>query len=627
MAESIGELLAESSKRHAHRLSLKGRSGRRFEETSYCDFYELVKNFGSGLISLDVMPSDRVFIVSDNRKEWLVSNISVMSIGAIDISRGSDSTPSEIEYILNHSSPTVIIVENRQQLKKVTSLKAMPAGVKKIVVIEEKEGEESRENVFTFDEILARGAKCLKERENSFESRLKGVRLEDIATIVYTSGTTGPPKGVMLTHRNIVSNVEATLKSIEIRPDDRLLSILPSWHMFERMVEYVILSQGASIIHTNPRNIGRDMISEKPTHIVGVPRVWEAFYERTSKRLKQEKAFAKKAINFLLSLGRRYVLAGRVIRNEELEFVREKAIHLLYKRCKAIIVRMLLKPAYRAGEMVVYKKVRKATGGHLKAAISGGGSFPSYLDEFFELVGIEAVNGYGLTETSPILTMRSPERNVRGTVGRPVSGTEIRVVDEKGQDVTQGEQGVIRARGPQVMKGYFKDEEATRKVMKEGGWFDTGDLGRITLRGDLVITGRAKDTIVLLGGENVEPEPIEMMLKESDYIENVMVVGQDRKHLAALICPNYPMFSEYLGDRQIEREKTLQEHSVHDLIKKEITSRIHEANGFKSHERVIKFKLMKEDWSRENGLLTSTLKLKKNIIVERYQDVIKAMYE
>ncbi|MDY6971738.1 MAG: long-chain fatty acid--CoA ligase [Thermodesulfobacteriota bacterium] len=625
MTENIGALLAESSKRHAQRLALKGRSGKRFEETSYGDLYELVMNFGSGLISLDVMPFDRVFILSDNRKEWLVSNISVMSIGAIDISRGSDSTPSEIEYILNHSSPAVIIVENRQQLKKVTSLKAMPAGVKKIVVLEDKEGGERKENVSAFDEVLAQGAKCLKEKDNSFESRLKAVRLEDIATIVYTSGTTGPPKGVMLTHQNIVSNVEATLKSIEISPDDRLLSILPSWHMFERMVEYVILSRGAGIVYTNPRNIGRDMISEKPTHIVGVPRVWEAFYERVSKKFKQEKAVTRKTIDILSALGRKYIFAGRVIHNEELEFVRRKII--LLGKCRAFIMRSLLKPAYWLGDILVYEKVRKATGGHLRAAISGGGSFPSYLDEFFEMAGIDVVNGYGLTETSPILTMRTLDHNVRGTVGRPISGTEINIVDEKGNDVPQGEQGLILARGQQVMKGYFKDEEATGKVMKEGGWFDTGDLGKITLSGDLVITGRAKDTIVLLGGENVEPEPIEMVLKESDYIENVMVVGQDRKHLAALICPNYPMLSEYLGERETKPENILQDSSVDDLIKKEIAARIQEANGFKSHERIIKFTLMKEDWSRENGLLTATLKLKRNVITERYQSVIKAMYE
>ena len=626
MVESIGGLFADSIDKFSSMRALKGRIGKKFEETSYHDLSHLVKEFGTGLILLGVMPSDRVFILSDNRKEWLISDLAILSIGGINVSRGNDTNPAEVDYILNHSKAKAIIVENRRQLEKINSLKKGIPGRDRIIIFED-DGIGKEENIITYKNILARGKKKLTKKVNSFSDRLKGVRKEDLATIVYTSGTTGLPKGVMLTHQNILSNIEATLHTIDIKSNDRFLSILPSWHMFERTVEYVILCRGASIVYTNQRNIKKDMISEKPTYIVGVPRIWEAFYQGILTQFKQNKSVTQKVINILLALGEKYILAKKVICKKELRFMKETAVYIFYKRLKAHIVRIVLKPAYRIGEILIYEKVRHATGGLLKAAISGGGSFPDYLDKFFETMGIEVINGYGLTETSPILTMRTLDHNVRGTVGRSILNTEVKVVDEGGEEVLQGDQGVIWVRGPQVMKGYYKDEEATKKVIKPGGWFDTGDLGRIAISEDLVITGRIKDTIVLSGGENIEPEPIELILKESKYIENIIVVGQDRKYLTALIIPDFLLLSEQLNNRDISYEQIAREPSVYKLMKTEITGRINGAKGFKPFERIVKFSLIEEGWTRENGLLTPTLKLKRNVIAEKYKRLIDTMYD
>jgi len=626
VAESIGAMFAESSKRFAQKPVLKGRVGKKFMETSYNDLSTLVERFGAGLISLGISPSDNIFVLSDNRKEWLVSDLAILSVGAINISRGGDSTPVEVEYIVSHSIPQLIIVENREQLHKIKSLKGRLPQANKIVIIDDN-GAQGEDSFYSYQQVLGLGKESLAREQDVFTGRLKQVRSEDLAAIVYTSGTTGTPKGVMLTHRNILSNVEAARQAIHIEQDDRLLSILPSWHMFERTVEYVGVRQGASLVYTTPRTIKEDMVSEKPNYVVGVPRIWEVFYTRISKTLKEQNAFISGAVAVLLRVGKRYTLASRIIRNEDLVFSRENPMRGAFKRLRAFMVKTAFTPAYWLGNLIAFRKIRRATGGSLKAAVSGGGSFPPYLDDFFETVGVPVINGYGLTETSPVLTARTVSHNVRGTVGRPLMNTEVKVVNEEGAEVPIGDQGVVLAKGPQVMKGYYKDEEATRKVMREGGWFDTGDLGRMALSGDLALTGRAKDTIVLISGENVEPEPMETLLKESEYIENVIVVGQDRRSLAALIRPDLQVLSETLLERGIHSGDVLCEPYVEYLLREEITRRINEAKDFKPFEKIAKFKLVEEEWNRENGLLTPTLKLKRNVIVARYRDLIETIYE
>ena len=332
-------------------------------------------------------------------------------------------------------------MENSKQLEKITSLGNRIKGVESIVVMEGYEGAEDKLPIFAYQEILIRGRRLKIKQDTAFVNRLKAVQKSDPAAIVYTSGTTGTPKGVMLTHQNVLSNIESTLKSIRITAEDRFLSILPSWHMFERTVEYIFLRQGARIIYTTPRTFALDMLSEKPTYLVGVPRILEAFYQRVSKKFTEKSKAGRKAIAALLALGKRYMLARRALCGETVRFAGERNAQPFAKKIRAFMPVIILSPAYWLGDMLLYKKVRATTGGSLKAAISGGGALPGYLDDFFELTGMTVRNGYGLTETSPIITVRTPEHNIRGTIGRPIADTEVKIVDEHGNEVPEVRSG------------------------------------------------------------------------------------------------------------------------------------------------------------------------------------------
>jgi long-chain acyl-CoA synthetase len=626
MTESLGRMVAEHGKTFSPRPALWTRRGKREEVISYADFAARVRECGAGLLSLGVRPGDKVFLLSDNRPEWLIADCGILSIGAINVSRGNDSTAVEIDYIINHSAAMAVFVENLEQLKKLEALRPKLPSVQFVILIQARE-EQIPAGVYRFQELLLRGKQLLEQEPGCFEERLSAVEAEDLATLVYTSGTTGPPKGVMLTHRNILSNIEASLTAISIDSDDRLLSILPSWHMLERTVEYIILHQGACLVYTSPKTMRDDLLHAQPTYVLGVPRIWETFYQNVTRKLQEGPPLRRMFVALLFSAGVCYTQAARALRGEHLQFEPRAPMPRLFKKVRAVFTRELLTPAYWLGERMIFRKIRSTTGGKLKAAISGGGSFPLYLDDFYETVGITVINGYGLTESSPVVSLRPVSHNVRGTVGLPIPHTELKVVNEEGTEVPQGSQGVIWVRGPQVMKGYYQNSHTTGMAIKEGGWLDTGDLGRLTVQGDLAITGRAKDTIVLLGGENIEPEPIETALKGCEHIENVIVVGQDRKYLTALIVPPRHLREGSSGAASAPRGGSSEQPAVMALIRKEIANRVNQDRGFKPIERIVRFTLLEEEWTKESGLLTPTLKLKRNLITERYRDVIDRMYQ
>lgn len=626
MSESLGRMLAECGKTVSPRPALRTRRGKREEVISYADLTARVRECGAGLISLGVRPGDKVFILSDNRPEWLIADFGILSIGAVNVARGNDSTAVEIEYIVKHSAAMAVFVENLEQLKKLESLQPNLPSVQFVILIQARE-QQVPLDACRFQDLLLRGRQLLEEKPDCFEKRLNAVKAEDLATLVYTSGTTGPPKGVMLSHRNILSNIQTSLTAIAIDSDDRLLSILPSWHMLERTVEYIILHQGGCLVYTSPRTMREDLLHAQPTYVLGVPRIWETLYHNIARKLQEGSLLRRKLATLLLSAATVAMRAARALRGEDLQFEPRSFMPRLFKQVTAALTRAMYAPACWLAERVLFRNIRAATGGKLKAAISGGGSFPLYLDDFYETVGITVINGYGLTETSPVVSLRPIHHNIRGTVGLPIPQTELKVVNEEGTEVPRGSQGVIWVRGPQVMRGYYQDAKTTAATIKEGGWLDTGDLGRLTPQGDLAITGRAKDTIVLLGGENIEPEPIETALKSCEHIENVMVVGQDRKYLTALIVPQQQLRRDSSGIARASRKGSSGNESGAALIRKEIASRINPDRGFKSVERIVRFTLLEDEWTKENGLLTPTLKLKRNLISAHYREVIDRMYQ
>jgi long-chain acyl-CoA synthetase len=466
--------------------------------------------------------------------------------------------------------------------------------------------------------------------------RTPGITEEDLATLIYTSGTTGQPKGVMLTHANLLHQVRYLNAIFQPEPGDRVLSILPSWHSYERSCEYFTLAHGCTQIYTSIRTFKNDLVRFSPQLMVGVPRLWESLFEGIQKQLEEGGAREKASVDFLFKISESYVLARRIADNLSLDHPRASA----WERSGARIKATLLAPLHALGDRLVYTRVRQALGGKIKILVSGGGALPSHLDTFYEIVGVPVLVGYGLTETSPVATVRRFERNLRGSSGLPVHGTEIRVVDPlTGRTLPPRERGIVLIRGPQVMKGYYKKPEATARVISEEGWFDSGDIGWLTEGGDLVLTGRAKDTIVLSNGENIEPQPIEDACLRSPFLSQIVLVGQDRKALGALIVPDLETLAKWAGEKQLslalpdtrsDRQTVLRSDlyskTVLELYKQEINREVKNRPGYRPDDQIKAFEFVVEPFSPENGTMTQTLKIKRPAVMERYHAMIDEMF-
>ncbi|MEO1180786.1 MAG: AMP-binding protein, partial [Cyanobacteria bacterium J06636_28] len=411
-------------------------------------------------------------------------------------------------------------------------------------------------------------------------------------------------------------------------PGSKVMSILPIWHCYERTFEYFTLSQGVHQIYTSIRHVKKDLKAYKPNYMVGVPRLWESIYEGVQKQFREQPDSKQKLINFFLHQSQRYITAKRIADNLSLDNTPNA-----FDRAMASTQRAVLWPVHKMGDTIVYKKVREATGGNINFVVSGGGSIADHLEDFYEIIGVDILGGYGLTETSPITHVRRPWQNLRGADGNALPGTETRIVNlDTRQDVPQGEQGLVLIRGPQVMQGYYKNPEATTKAIDPDGWFDTGDLGKITPNGDLIITGRAKDTIVLTNGENIEPQPIENACARSKYVDQIMLVGQDQKVLGALIVPNVEALSQWATGQGITINETnpaeaLNTPKVLTLFKQELTREVKARPGYRPDERIGPFTLLSEPFTIENGMLTQTMKIKRPVVTRNYQDVIDGLFK
>ncbi|MEM8544456.1 MAG: AMP-binding protein, partial [Cyanobacteria bacterium P01_H01_bin.119] len=457
-----------------------------------------------------------------------------------------------------------------------------------------------------------------------------------VATLMYTSGTSGNPKGVMLTHNNLLSQVSGACSVVSFTPGQKVLSILPIWHSYERTFEYFVLSQGCSQIYTSIRSVKKDLKAFQPNYMVGVPRLWESIYEGVQKQFREQPQKKQNLINFFLAQSHRYLRAKRTWEGLDLENLAPS----FGQKLAAALTLPFLWPLHKLGDAIVYKKVRAATGGNIDFVVSGGGSIAEHLEDFYEIIGVTILGGYGLTETSPITHVRRPWRNLRGADGQPLPSTETRIVDlDTRQDLPPGQQGLVLLRGLQIMTGYYKNSEATDKAIDAEGWFDSGDLGKVTRRGDLIITGRAKDTIVLTNGENIEPLPIENACIRSAYIDQIMLVGQDQKVLGALIVPNLEALEQWAiaqgyttiaqpdqPDDGSHNTLALESEPVIALIKQELTRQVKNRPGYRPDDRIGPFRLLSEPFTAENGLLTQTLKVRRPIVTERYRGMIDAMF-
>jgi long-chain acyl-CoA synthetase len=634
MEKSVVSLFKSKAALYGDDVALHARDRNdKFRTTSYAELYRTVSRFGAGLMSIGVSRESHVGIISDNRKEWMIANLAILGIGAVDVPRGSDSTGDEITYILNHSDSRVSIVEDKVQLEKILAAKDRLPLLETIIVIDKTDvkGDGCREGgctIYAFEEILAKGEASLFANPDLFDREVEKTEGEDLATIIYTSGTTGEPKGVMLTHANFLHQITAPLEHIDVRRGDVFLSVLPVWHAFERSVEYIALFAGCSLVYS--KLIGKvmlaDMEAARPTIFPSVPRIWDLVRTGVYKNVREQGGIKYIMFRLFIAIGSAHASMLTMARGLVPRFTKRSRI---LDFCISIIPLVFLTPFKLLGDVLVFKKIKEKLGGRFKFGISGAGALPSYVDKFFAGCGILLLEGYGLTEAAPIVSVRIDSAPVPGTIGPPLPGVEAKILDANGNVLLPGKKGILFVKGPNVMKGYYKRDDETKKVLSDDGWLNTGDLAMMTWNGELAIMGRVKETIVLLGGENVEPGPIEDVVLQSEYISQVVIVGQDMRSLGALVIPNKDAVEQYAKHMNISF-KTFDEligsNEIYELIRKEIGDRINAQKGFKPFERIAKIRIINAEF-RQGIEITHTLKLKRDVISDKFKKDIEALFK
>jgi len=601
-----------------------------FQTRSYRELYDTACALGTAFIWLGLQARQHVAIVSDNRPEWMLCDAAVLLCGAADVPRAADTTEQEISFIVAHSDAVLLIAENKTVLQRVLAVRAALPKVKHIVLLEGEPPEGSAVHKLT--DLLERGRHLRATGDRVIEERLAGIKGEDLFTIIYTSGTTGEPKGVMLTHDNMLS--QARLLPFDLTPGDRILSILPVWHSYERVFEMVTVSHGSCTYYTSLRAVGEDLRKVRPTWMASAPRLWEGLYSRILQNVSQAPPLRRVLFRFAYHCSREYQSAWFFLTGRRLDLHGRSLPQSLRLAVLSIGQLFLYALPHKILDALVLKKLRGVVGGKFRGTVSGGGALPPHIDEFFNYIGIPVLEGYGMTETSPVLAVRTWRKLVIGTVGPFWPRTEIRIVDPSDGKVIypsglagrggRGCKGEIQAKGPQVMKGYYKNPGATAKVLRDG-WMNTGDIGMVTFNDCLKILGRSKETIVLLSGENVEPVPIEAQLLESRFIEQCLVVGQDEKNLGALIVPSVEALQAQ-GFPVSDLSSAENNPRVTEVINAEVRRLVSREQGFKPFEFVLAWRFVPKAFEVGDEL-TATFKPKRHVITGKYSRLIDEMYQ
>lgn len=604
------------------------------QSLTYDELIERSLEIAEGLIDAGLQSGDRVMILADNRLEWLVSSMSVTFAGAIDVPRGNDATSDEINYILSHSASCFLVVENRYHLERVFRILDDPDGLDRIVVMDPTDlTEEELDNpiITTLDELKITGMEIRESGKSKADKRIQAIKPVDPYTMIYTSGTTGRPKGVVLTHANMMSQVLNV--PIEIKQGWKVLSILPVWHSYERAFEMLAIARGIEMTYSSVKTIGADMKTVKPQIMVSAPRLWENVYSRVYHNIRSSSIF-KRAL-FKVAYGSAFVFrsAMAILTDQYLELRHVGVIERIIRKIGAIVAIAFSFLPFWVLDKLVFRKLRKVIGGRFVCTVSGGGALPLQIDQFFNYIGVPVLEGYGMTESCPVLSVRRFEKLVIGTVGPIYPGTEVRIIDLETSDILfpnpekpfngRGLKGEIHVKGPQVMEGYFRSPEETAKVIHDG-WLNTGDLGMITFNDCLKILGRTKDTIVLLSGENIEPVPIENRIRISDLVENCMVVGQDQKYIGLLVIPSMEGFSEM--DASLDTlERIMDSMHARSMMDAHIHESISKKTGFKAYERIHSWRWVDKPFEVGDEI-TSTFKIKRHVVGKKYESIIESMF-
>ncbi len=604
------------------------RAGEQEVKVSYQKLFEDVMLLARAFRRKGVAAGDRVMILSDNRYGWIVSDLAIIALGAVGVPRGSDTPSQELVFIMENSKCTHVVVETQELFEQHRPNLKKLGRLKNIFIMTGPAIQSIFGRTHTYSELLKDRTYSDRDVERFLQQGAE-IKPDDLLTVIYTSGTTGMPKGVMLTHGNIMHNVRCVPEIIELQSEDRWLSILPTWHIFERTAEYVALAGGCCLVYSSVKSFAQDLVHYQPTVVATVPRVWESLHNRVLAGLRKKGKIPAAIFGFLVGVSIRYRRNRRIIKDQVPHFYRQASFSKLLKKVKAALNCALVFPFYLLAQRK-FKAVQQRFGGKLRLAVSGGGSLADFLEDWIDAVGIRIVNAYGMTECSPAIAGRGLDCEIYGTLGKAAVYTDLRIVSEDGSEMPTGEEGLIEVRGPQVTMGYDNDEVETRRSFTADGYLKTGDLGRLTINDELVITGRAKDIIVLASGENVDPSRIESTITMFPFIEDAVLVGQDRKGLAALLVANHEELKGWaektFSNLRKETEELLTDIHILEQIRKEINVRLKPKKGFKAHERLLSIAFL-EKGLKSGEELTNTLKKKRHIIERNYRQRINQLFQ
>ncbi len=590
---TLTRLLFDTVDRFSHKpAALRYKAGGTWHDIPHKDMLQRITRLGLGLTRLGVQRGDRVAILSENRPEWAITDYACLCIGATDVPIYPTLPAQQIRYILNDAGVVAIAVSSQAQLEKILEIKGEIPTLRHIIAFDK---DATGAGVTPIEQVYADGAAAEAAGEGkNFRADALQAKPGDVATIIYTSGTTGDPKGVMLTHNNIYANCANAIPQLNVTPEDSTLSFLPLSHIFERMAgHYAIFACGATInyaesIDTLVVNLGE----AKPTIVMAVPRVYEKVYARAL-----ENALAspvrKRIFFWAKGVGERYVELTHSGR-------KPSALHEMQ---------------YKVASKLVFSKLRARVGGNLRFFVSGGAPLPADIAKFFFAAGLPIYEGYGLTETSPVITVNRPGRFKLGTVGPVIPNLEVRIAPD----------GEILVRGPSVMKGYYNKPDATREVLDADGWFHTGDIGEFD-DGLLKITDRKKDLIVTAGGKNVAPQPVEALAKKNKYVANAVMLGDKRRFCIMLIVPQFEHLELWAKRKNLgfkDRRELIGLPEVRQKMERAVFAAL---AGLASYEMPKKLMLLEQDFTIESGDLTPTLKVKRRVVEKRYQREIDALY-
>jgi long-chain acyl-CoA synthetase len=573
---------------------MKYKKNDRWIDVTIPEFADTVRHLSTGLRTLGVKRDDRVAILSDNRPEWTISDLAILAANAVSVPIYPTLLGWQIEYLLNDSGAVAVICSNEEQLLKLREIIDHCPSVHNIIICDPPPS--LSEGMRTFKSVVEAGAECeAKEGRGRFDELLKARKPGDLATIVYTSGTTGNPKGAMLTHGNIASNIEACVQLVPLYPGEVTLSILPLSHILERMLDFLQLYCGATIAYAEGLPKVRDNLQEVRPHMFGaVPRLFEKMQVAIMENVASQSPGKQKIFKWALGVAQ-----------ERLPYRVEKKAMPFGLKVRSTVA-----------DKLVFRKISERLGGRVRFVVSGGAPLSPELAAFFIGAGVDIYEGYGLTETSPVIAVNTPQHRRIGTVGKIIPGVEVRIAED----------GEILTRGPHVMLGYYNNPEATSQTIDSNGWFHTGDIGEIDEDGYLKITDRKKDLIINAYGKNIAPQPLENLLKSSPYIGTPVLIGDRRKYLAALIVPNFDKLerdARNLGIAFSSREDLVENPQVKLLIQKEID---HFNRTLDRQEKIRRFTLLPEDFTIESGEITPSMKVKRKVVDEKFKPLIDAMY-